>query len=704
MMPIKNRLFRSVLVLGRGREFRLVAILIAMTLCIAGALSRLDTAHAAAKPAKAAAGKDVSTTDDLQRSLRLDTYRLVADSGAARGENIYFYKCWMCHNRYAKTGPYLKDLYQRETLSSGDPVTDDAVTAKIKEGGPGMPAFRTSLSDVDIADLRAYFHSGKCCVEGENPPANPWYQAETKKWSVPAGLNGGPTGTVKIASGDSSEGVGVQLVAPNGVRVTVYTNAAGKFEFPKMQAGNYTLRIPTPVPFKPYQREAVAVNGVTKFDDIILERVSDSDNLPASPALESQLSSAELLWNLPGTAEEKATLQKNCSGCHSWQQIFRNRYDEHSWSLIVDRMIHFAGTAIAVRTKPMNAPDPDYNLLVKFLTRVRGPDSKDAPLRVFPRPRGESTRVVVTEYELPQQLLALHDAGPDAQGNIWFTSHKTRYVGKLDPKTSIVTEYTLPLTPGAMPGSHHVIVDKSGIAWISENWAHQLNRLDPKTGQVTQFRIDSGIPVNSPSFGNFAMTPDGYAWDSRAGKVRKIDTETGKIVQEFPLQADSSYDSMISYDGKYWGGSGPANWGNTFEILNIQTGQWLNLNTGSHMATGKRGGFDPSGNTWFGGADGALIELDFKQQRVEEYWPPTAPHPFTDFYEAMPDKNGEVWAGVLHGRQMVRLDPKTGRWIVYQMPEPFSYDRRTYIDASTHPVTVWYVDYNGYLVRVQPMD
>jgi streptogramin lyase len=53
---------------------------------------------------------------------------------------------------------------------------------------------------------------------------------------------------------------------------------------------------------------------------------------------------------------------------------------------------------------------------------------------------------------------------------------------------------------------------------------------------------------------------------------------------------------------------------------------------------------------------------------------------------------------------MVRLDPKTDRWIVYEMPEPFSYDRRTYVDGSTKPVTVWYVDYNGYLVRVQPLD
>jgi hypothetical protein len=179
----------------------------------------------------------------------------------------------------------------------------------------------------------------------------------------------------------------VQLIEPNGVRVTVYTNAAGQFEFPKLQAGNYTLRIPTPVPFKPYMREDVAVNGQTKFDDITLERVAESDNLPASPALESQLSGAELLWNVPGTAEEKATLQKNCSGCHSWNQIFRNYYDERSWSLIVDRMMHFSGTAIAVRNKPMSAPDPEYNMLVKFLARVRGPDSQDAPLRVFPAPR-----------------------------------------------------------------------------------------------------------------------------------------------------------------------------------------------------------------------------------------------------------------------------------------------------------------------------
>src|SRR5260370_17298319 len=143
------------------RRPRAVATFLAvMALSLAGATARLGMAKTAPKPPKAAAAADVSTAD-IQRSLRLDPYKILADSGAARGENIYFYKCWMCHNQYAKGGPLLKDLYQRENLTSGDPVNDDTVTAKIKEGGPLMPPFRTTLSDPAIPDLRPYFHSLK---------------------------------------------------------------------------------------------------------------------------------------------------------------------------------------------------------------------------------------------------------------------------------------------------------------------------------------------------------------------------------------------------------------------------------------------------------------------------------------------------------------------------------------------------------------
>src|SRR6202047_1220795 len=155
----------------QSREYRPAAILmafaIATALTLVGTAGFLGAAQAAPQQAQAASAK-VMHTDDLQRSARLDHYKLLADSGASRGENIYFFKCWMCHNKYAKTGPYLKNLYQHESMMSGDPVTDENVIAKIKEGGPGMPAFQTTLSDTDIAALAAYIHEGKCWVEGGN--------------------------------------------------------------------------------------------------------------------------------------------------------------------------------------------------------------------------------------------------------------------------------------------------------------------------------------------------------------------------------------------------------------------------------------------------------------------------------------------------------------------------------------------------------
>ena len=135
---------------------------------------------------------------------------------------------------------------------------------------------------------------------------------------------------------------------------------------------------------------------------------------------------------------------------------------------------------------------------------------------------------------MPQSLLALHDAQGDSKGNIWWTSHKTDVVGKLDPKTGIVTEYTIPLTPKGMPGTHAVRIDKNDVPWFSENWSHNLNRLDLATGKITQVQIEDAVPLNAPGFGNFSLTPDGYVWDSRDDNVRKIDPETGKVVQRYP--------------------------------------------------------------------------------------------------------------------------------------------------------------------------
>ena len=126
---------------------------------------------AAAKPPEKPAIKD-----EYQRSADLYTYTTSAKSGPQRGEELYFIKCWFCHNQWAKTGPTLKGLYTRPRMLTGQPVNDQTVAEKTRVGGPLMPAYRYALTEADMADLLAYIKSPQCCFEAEDPPPNPRYR------------------------------------------------------------------------------------------------------------------------------------------------------------------------------------------------------------------------------------------------------------------------------------------------------------------------------------------------------------------------------------------------------------------------------------------------------------------------------------------------------------------------------------------------
>ena len=677
----------------------------------AGLPSAMPMTHLAADQESKSASEADTPNDDLQLSYKIDHYTELSASGPARGENVYWHKCWVCHNQYQKEAPRLEGLFKRSSLITGSPVDEGTVTSQIKNGGPGMPSFGSTLSESDVADVVSYLHSEKCCVEGEQLPENPWYRAATEKWSVPTSLSGGPTGTVRIASGDPPGGVMMQLIAPNGVRTTVYTNDDGNYEFPKMQSGSYTLRIATPLEFKPYRRDSLQIRGATKLDEIVLERVTKSLSLPATPEIESQVSGEELFWNLPGTIQEKEAFHAECGGgCHSFQQILKNRYDERSWGVLVARMTRRGGGPII--NPPLKEATSEelaeQRVVTKWLVKVRGPGAKDEPLRIFHRLTGPSNRVVVTEYELPRRLLSAHDVYGDSHGNVWYTSHFSRYIGRLDSRTGIVTEYQIPLTPGALPGTHHALVEKNGTVLITVPWAHQLVKYDPQADKFTEMGVEAATRINNAGLADFDVTPDGFIWNSFGGSyaIQKIDPGTGKTVQQWPIKLPFSYDSLISWDGNFFAGASPVGttW-NAAELLNIRTGEVLDANTGGSPSSGRRGGFDPFGNAWFAGQNGSLVELDAKAKRLREFWPPAPNQPYTDFYAAMPDKNGDVWVEELHGRSFLRFKPRAGQWMKYAMPEPYAHARWVWVDNSTNPVAVWFADFStGRVVRIQPLD
>lgn len=114
--------------------------------------------------------------DPYQRSVEIYEFRKAAESGRERGREIFYYKCWFCHNEFVKGAPDLRGLYSRSQLTSGQPVNDETVREKIRNGGPGMPAYQHTLRDADITDLVTFLREG-CCWNNESPPANPRYRA-----------------------------------------------------------------------------------------------------------------------------------------------------------------------------------------------------------------------------------------------------------------------------------------------------------------------------------------------------------------------------------------------------------------------------------------------------------------------------------------------------------------------------------------------
>jgi streptogramin lyase len=447
----------------------------------------------------------------------------------------------------------------------------------------------------------------------------------------------------------------------------------------------------------------VWIEGSAALEDIVLEKIDGlvaSEFLPPTPEIMAQMSDAEWLNNLPGTAFEKKTFSNVCGGgCHTWQQSLRNRFDADGWRHMMDRMSRYEQRILVTPRGPgefgTGSNQEKYDTILGFLQRVRGPNSEWPPMKPFARPIGKATRVIITEYEFPRFDQRPHDVVGDAEGNIWFNSNREPFIGKLDPKTGAVTEYRIPVTPGKHTGQHWIDVMKDGKIVFTETWATNLGILDPKTGEVVQLDGMSG---------NKDLAPDGFIWGTCGGGfVCKFDPATAKPVERYPMQySEGTYGNAVSDDGKYFGGGTP--WQDSFDglvMFDIQNKQVVEVPTPSGWADPSRAGFDPEGNLWTGGRGGLISVLDRRTKQVRDYVPPT---PYVTFYEAKPDKNGEVWAGAQRGGRIVRLNPKTDEWTEYQFPEPISLDWRTWVDNSTNPVTVWYGEHNGYLVRIQPLD
>jgi cytochrome c2 len=80
------------------------------------------------------------------------------------GKHLYQVRCAHCHEdndlALKKVPPDLHGLFDRKTLPSGIPISDEAVRQNVLNGRGMMPGFVGRFDQEQMTDLIAYLHTG----------------------------------------------------------------------------------------------------------------------------------------------------------------------------------------------------------------------------------------------------------------------------------------------------------------------------------------------------------------------------------------------------------------------------------------------------------------------------------------------------------------------------------------------------------------
>jgi virginiamycin B lyase len=527
--------------------------------------------------------------------------------------------------------------------------------------------------------------------------------------AVVEAAEGSLTGLVSSREEGAMEGVLVSARKDgSAVRLTVATDAQGRYSFPpgQLEAGHYALTI------RAAGYDLAGVGAV----DIAAGRTATADlALTKRSDLASQLTNADWMASVPDSPQRH--LLAGCTTCHTVRRILDSTHTTDEFMALIPRMMRYGAMSmpshpqVAADRTPTSEPKGDVlRKLADYYASINR--SKGAPsyaLKTAPRPKGRATRVLITEYELPHpDLTEPHDVIADADGTVWYTNFGGLTVGKLDPRTGQVTEYTVPeFKPGAPVGSLDLELDPQGNPWFAMMYQAGVARLDKATGKVEAFRLPAEF--DSPKVQIGMIDPrhsdvDGKIWFSEGGSRTffRLDPASGKFehvepFKEFPKGAHGAYGIATDADNNLWFMD--------FADRNVgktdAAGATVIYPVPTPASRPRRGHMTADGRLAFAefAADQAGV-IDLKTQEIKEY--PLPPN-FAP-YDAVLDRNGEIWSGGMNADTIMRIDTRSGRSVGYLLPQSTNI-RRVFVDNSTTPVTFWTGNnHHGSIIKLEPLD
>jgi streptogramin lyase len=394
--------------------------------------------------------------------------------------------------------------------------------------------------------------------------------------------------------------------------------------------------------------------------------------------------------------EGKKISEAKCLTCHDAARIVRVRVDKNRWEeIILNMRLYARGSNFAKDLTDQEAKILADYFSTHYSARDRVARPKADPNSRLPRTlvKGEATKYMVVEYDLPDPTAEPHEITADSEGNGWVSQRRGGKLGRLDGKTLVYTEvapppgesklmrlngitydakdklwmvdggpnrrflsydtrakefgvYNLPKLKNGNASGNSMRVHPNGTVWLNSIGSNQIIRLDPRTKQFTVFEAPAGVKrgTTASPYG-LAISGDSKVWviENAVDQMARIDPVSGKI-EEFPIPVNDP--------------------------------------------VARKGGMDSEGNVWVGlhGA-GHVMKIDYKTTQMTVYTPPT-----TDSgpYSVQGDpKSKLVWFSQQHVDKIAKFDPTTETFTEYPLPYAESDTRRIEVDR-VNPKRIWY--------------
>jgi virginiamycin B lyase len=484
------------------------------------------------------------------------------------------------------------------------------------------------------------------------------------------------SGTVKGPEGAPFKGAFVQAQnTANRMLFSVLSDKDGHYRIEGLPAGDYQLQIRAPG-FRTDPRK-----GVTLTAD---QNASYDFALQKGMVRWNDLSQYQGERLFPAAAG-KDILTGRCFACHAFQTRMASVVrDQDGWRDRVNYMhesMHFFLDGLGAPLNEQNAAS-----VAAYINSLFGEESvlpkSPAELPAYKdtvrRFGDEAMKIAYVEYDLPGPNRMPWSAAPDKNGNFWLPYYgKANKIGRLDPRTAEVQEYTVPnITTAAI---HSAVPAPDGSVWLSEQGSNKLGRWDPATQKITEYQDayvagKEGV-VSGGSKHTVRVDAQGRVW-ATGGPLTMFDPKTQKFTrfEEVP----TAYGIALDADGNCWFAEFTQNGKiGRVDAKTLKITKWA---PPTPDARPRRIQVDSDGTILFAEfLAGKLGHFDPKAEVIKEF---PLPGPVATPYALGIDKNHNVWYSSEQLDVVGRLDPSSGHVTEFPFPQSENTMREFFLDSQ----------------------